>query len=1006
MEITTEQQDFIALANTAYQKGSFSEVIRILTQQLEIQPLHAEALRMLAATYYQLQNMPASIQANIKLLQSPGVTIGDYFNLAHLYCTTEAYIQAEQICQQGLALAPKDTNGLFNLASIYNKQNQKGPAINTLKRLLQYDAKHETGNLLLAQLEQDYPKLIKLFQKKINEQPLHWGVYLELARIYIAQGELKKAEKILVGVSIITQISWECHFLLGWISYIQQNWSQAETAYKAALQQAPDNPEIHLALARLWLKQGKLEQGWPFLQWHTKAITVPLVQQLENTIPPWRGESLKNKHILLIAYPDFGNTLLFSRYIHAIKDKQAKFSLVVPERYKPLMQSLKVEQVYGDTETIPSTFDYYTSLLSIPYLKHLTYEKPWHKSKQHSTHYQRIGLSCKSLNSATDQGKTTIGLELFQALLMTYKAEFYCIQQVPFSPSEEAWLKQHKIEAIYETDLVKLQDTISRLDLVITVANDIAHLAGNLAKPTWVMLHQDADWAFEITPTTAWYPSVFCIRQSNWGSWESVVDHVFAKLSANDQGQVPSNIPIHRNLALAQIKQILDKASVDKTELATAVEYIQKALVKFPNEKIFQFYLGNAAMRLEQFDVARAAYLHCYQNDTQSSNVLNNLSTAFYRKHETETALNYLHAALKIDPSSIDINRNLAVIAFEYGNFDTSIKYFEKLATLHTNPETNFGIGLNYLAKRDFENGWKYYEARLELHSHSYQALKLNTPIWKGEDLNGKTVFVVGEQGLGDTMQFIRYIKQLKQRYDITLIYGCSPLLLRLFKQFDEIEQFVCPGEKVPNHDYHIPLLSLPYHLKLNTEAALESPPYIVAHPVLAKYWKKYFSNINKLKIGICWSGNSAYANNARRNCKLEDFVDLLQNENVYLVSLQKDNSPEEKQLLNDAGIENLGVDFTDLADTAAVISALDLVISIDTSVVHLAGALGKLTWLVLPYQTEWRHPRDRNESPWYAQVKFIRQPSSGDWRSVFHTVQKQLAELTKQRFSSAAKGE
>jgi tetratricopeptide (TPR) repeat protein len=1002
VEIATTQQDFLALAQVSYQRGNFSEATRLLTELLADQPLHAEALRLLAAAFYQLQNYSASIKANTTLLQSPGATVGDYFNLAHLYCVTNAYIEAEQVCQQGLALAPDDNSGLFNLASVYNKQGQHSAAITTLKRLLQNDPKHEAANLLLAQLENDHAKLVKIYQKKIAEQPLNWGIYLELAKTHIAQGELKKAERILINAQIITSVSWECHYLLGWLAYVQNNWQQAEAAFKIALPQAPDNPDIHLALARVYLKQGSLAQAWPFLQWHTKAKTLPIVQQLENIIPQWRGEPLKNKHLLVIAYPEFGNTLLFSRYITAIKGKHIKISLVVPERYKSLMQALKVNHVYTDTEAIPNTFDYYVSLLNIPVIKQLDYAQPWHAAQPPSAPYKRIGICCKSLNTGVNQNKYNINLELFRPLFQHIKAEIYCIQQVPFTPAEQALLNTFNIKAVHETDLTKLNELLKDLDLMITIGNDIAHLAGNLGKPTWVMLHQDADWVYQAGTTIAWYPSIYCIRQMDWDNWETVTDHVFAKLSVDIEGKVPANLPIYRNIMLTQIKQLLEA-----NKLNEAYDIVQQALAKFPNERLFQFYLGNAAMRLEKFDVARAAYLGCYSNDRNNSNVLNNLSTAFYRKHETDTALGYLHSALKLDPNSIDINRNLAVIAFEYGRFDESIKYFEKLATLYSNPDTNFGIGLNYLAKRDFAKGWQYYEARLDLHSHSYQALKLNTPLWKGEDLNGKTVLVVGEQGLGDTLQFIRYIKQLKQRYDISLMYGCSPLLLRLFKQYDNIiDHFICPGEKVPNHDYHIPLLSIPHYLQLDTEAKLASPPYIVSHPVLANYWKKYFSTSNKLKVGICWSGNSAYANNTRRNCKLEDFVDLTQNAAVHFISLQKDITPAEEELLRDAGIENLGVDFTDLADTAAVINALDLVISIDTSVMHLAGAMGKLTWLLLPYQTEWRHPRDRNESPWYAQVKFIRQPSSGDWRSVFHSVQKQLAELTNTPLPATLKGE
>ena len=277
---------------------------------------------------------------------------------------------------------------------------------------------------------------------------------------------------------------------------------------------------------------------------------------------------------------------------------------------------------------------------------------------------------------------------------------------------------------------------------------------------------------------------------------------------------------------------------------------------------------------------------------------------------------------------------------------------------------------------------------------------KFACPQWRGEDLADKTIFLHSEQGYGDTIQFLRYVPLLASRGG-RVILEVPPSLGRLAEQLQGAAQVFASGAVTPAADFFCPLLSLPRAFGTTVATIPGEVPYLAADRAAVAAWRRRLADLEGLRVGLVWAGNprpnqpGANRIDRRRSVTLGHFANLAEVPGVSFVSLQKGQaasqtrSPPPGLLVHDWTDE-----LTDFADTAALIEALDLVISVDTSVVHLAGALGKPTWLLNRFDTCWRWLLNRDDSPWYPTLRQFRQPSPGDWNSVICGVRDALQRL------------
>lgn len=325
--------------------------------------------------------------------------------------------------------------------------------------------------------------------------------------------------------------------------------------------------------------------------------------------------------------------------------------------------------------------------------------------------------------------------------------------------------------------------------------------------------------------------------------------------------------------------------------------------------------------------------------------------------------------------------------AVEY--FDIALKYSQEYPEIHYNKSHALLISGN------FEEGWKEYEwrkKRKEFYPRNYSKPELIS----GMEIKGKRILVYDEQGLGDSIQFIRFIPMLKQM-GVDIILECNKQLLRIFKRITDSSALIerdVKNEPSVEYDFQIPLLSLPLYFNTTYETIPSEVPYIFAEEELSNKMSEHIKCENQFKIGIVWGGNPNHTSDNKRSIPLSYFNRLLSIENVKLFSLQK-GIPLKQVKENNFPIVVLNDYLNDFADTAATIENLDLVITIDTSVAHLAGAMGKPVWLLLPFFPDWRWLLKRNDSPWYPSMKIFRQSEEGNWEPVFDEVVSELKKIT-----------
>jgi len=366
-----------------------------------------------------------------------------------------------------------------------------------------------------------------------------------------------------------------------------------------------------------------------------------------------------------------------------------------------------------------------------------------------------------------------------------------------------------------------------------------------------------------------------------------------------------------------------------------------------------------------------------------------NLGGALREAGRLDEAVAATRTAIKLQPRMSRAYNHLGLVLFDKGEYQESISAYSKAISLQPDyPKAHSNLSQVYLLLGDYPRGWAEFEWRLQVPSIVGDQ-QFDRPRWNGGDLAGKRIFVHPEQGFGDMIQFARFIPELARR-GAKVILESPPELSRLFQGFGEI---VIRGEPIPAHDLHCSLLSLGAVLGVTSESIPTPIPYLKAEPRLAEEWGRRFdSSDNRLRVGLVWGGRGTHSNDRNRSIKLGQFAPLASAANAAFYSLQKGTAsadagdPPRGMLLTDWTKE-----LNDFAETAALVQNLDLLITVDTAVAHLAGAMGKPVWLLTPLAPDWRWMLEREDSPWYPTIRLFRQTSVGDWGEVLRRVELEL---------------
>ncbi len=922
-------------------------------------------------------------------------------------------LNAAKVCAQLAELAPTNGEILFDAARLFYDAGKFDEALPYLSAALKFS--DEKGEI--------YFLLGNVFkQKKEFERAL------ENYKLALQNGIRRKAS---------------AYYNIGVVYENLFQYEGARENYELAIDEDVNLAIAHWNLSLILLRSGEYENGWREFEWRKKKSDY--VSPNFNWPECKKGE-LKNSRILLYAEQGFGDAIQFLRFVKNIRS--ASISIVVKKELKRLFEkSGFFDKVYSrEGKPDESEFDCFASLLSMPYLlglKNVGLEKPlWQFPKTNTRQNTlKIGIAWKG-NPAHENDKfRSMNLNLFLSAFNDLHAEIYSLQKGIISDEENRLLSENNVvRADMETnDFYDAAQIIGGLDAVVSVDTAVAHLAASMFVPTFILLPKNSDWRWGTEDKkNDWYSTVKLFRQKELGNWNepllklkvALLEFVNAKANLSDEEdlakmqaevfekaallekenkqtealEVLKNVyengiktnEMIFNLALAYHKnnelnkartlyeKLIDKISseevyynylllllqINEPEFAERVG--MHVVADFPNSAKINFIFANILKANEKFNDAETYYKRAIALAPDFDKAKFNLASLYYATGRIYEAKNIYEELLRGNIAA-DLLYNYGLIYQELNEFEKAIEYLNAAIRLENRAEFHLAKAEVLLALGDFENGLQEYEARLLINKGACE----NKIPQSLAGLGSKKILIYEEQGIGDTIQFIRYAKALAQNNFVTIATR-DALVNYLSEQniFDNVITLSqCDGE---NYDYVIPIVSL---LKLFYESGSTfeiNEKYLNAGRI-------NFHGNNKLKIGIAWRGNPYPVHQRKRHLKLQALEKIFAENDAEFYPLQNNPTKEEIEIFNRRENFVYNPDYLKtFSGLASLINSMDFVITVDTVYAHLAGALGKKTFLLLHYSPDWRWS-ERTNIAWYRSVEAVRQKEYGNWESAIN---------------------
>ncbi|MCS6958596.1 MAG: tetratricopeptide repeat protein [Pseudanabaenaceae cyanobacterium SKYGB_i_bin29] len=964
----------------AYQNGQIDLAITTLQQAVKLSPTRHDLVFALGNMLGQTSRLEEAIAVFQRIYQSnpdyPGLKEAmakAYFNWGNALNEQEDHRGAINLYLQALAYNPNFAKAHTNLGIAYGKLGDLESSIYHYKEAIKLHPNHAqiyTNFATTLQQNDRYDEAREMFEQALAVNPKSAEAHSGLASIYRDTGELERA---LIH-------------------------------HSAAIEIDPTYANARFNLAQTLLLAGHFSEGWREYEWRFKSkqfleqgFVAPQFKE-----PQWDGSDIFGKKILILTEQGIGDQIQFIRYAKVLKDRGARAVFYAcPE---PLLELLKcipwIDKLIPPGEACP-TFDCWVSLLSLPYLCGTTLDSipcpvpylsvPFDFTERNADARAWVGICWASRSASLSAKRRSSSLSEFAQLFDVPGVKFISLQK-EITEEEAEILSQHgvvdtsdKLTNFYETAKI-----VQNLDLVITIDTSVAHIAAAMGKPTWILLNFSPDWRWMTDRVDSpWYPSVRLFRQKSHltNDWQDVIreikvalQFIFTPLSPLEQfnqavtcyrsGNIQQAESICQELIdsgqdIVSANHLLGVIKVQEKQPEIALSYLYKALTYYPLEGGIHHAVGG---------------------------------TLLYLRH-LELALFYLHRSLQIEPNSIETWNNLGSAYGYLNEIDKSIRTYQQSIQVRDNGEARFGIAVNLLKQGNYAVGFREYEWRWQQIKFQFSnpIPAFTQPRWHGRDLTDKTILVWTEQGAGDQIQFWRFLPLLKQKGAKRVIYACSDELLPLARSLSSVDDVLQNGQPLPAFDYWIPLMSLPHLLGITLDNLPKAHKYLTAPP-LPTTLMNFFSETNKLKVGLVWACKKDHETFIDRSIPFHLLQPLLAIVDVQYYLLQKD-IPEGDQEFIDRypNLINLQPYLTDFGVTAAIIDRLDVVITVDTAVAHLSGALGKPTWVLLPFSADWRWLLEGFDTPWYPTITLLRQKRRKYWADVISAAASKLDEYKKQ---------
>ena len=960
--------------------------------------------------------------------------------------------EAEAAFRQAIALDPNFVEAHYQLGNLLREARRFAAAEACYRRVLalrpdHYQAHNNLGVALgeLGRLED----AARSFRRATELKPDYAEGYANLGHGLRAIGEAEAAEAACRRALALAPGFASAHLNLGLALQDLGYFDEALAAFREAGASDPDNAKAITSEAMLHLLRGDLAAGWEKYEARWKIGDLP---PRDFAQPQWRGEPLAGKTLLLHAEQGFGDAIQFLRYVPLAAARGGKIVLEIQKPLLPLAARIPGVTVVARGAPLPE-FDMHCPLLSLPLvfgttLDSIPAETPYLSAAPERVERWRarfvggpelkIGFAWAGSPVHRNDMHRSIALERLAPLFTTQGVRWYSLQAGPRA-ADLAAAKTWKIADLAPelTDFGETAAAIAELDLVIAADTAVAHLAGALGKPVWVMLPFAPDWRWLTgRADSPWYPSMRLFRQPRPGDWASVAAAVRDALGQYIEAAArprPTTATREELAALvraanehhqagrhteceAVLRRVLEFDPNNGSALhvlaltrfaledhADAAALMQQAVALEPSSAQFQIDLGIMLHGAGRFDEALETNRRAVQMKPDSPAAHNSLGATFASLDRMPEAIEAYRRALALKPDYHECWGNLAHAQQSLLQLDEAAdSYRRALGIQYDYPQSQCAAGMLALLRGDFANGFTQYEWRWRLKSMTPRDFK--QPAWQGEPLNGKTILLHAEQGAGDNIQCLRFVSEVAARGG-ELVLELPPNLTRLAASMDGGGEIIAQGQRLPHFDVHCAFMSLPRVLGITPATVPAHVPYLHADPAACERWRERLAGTGGgLKVGIAWAGNPKHAGDRRRSIPVERFLPLLGSEGVRFYSLQVGERAGDLARLPPGKVVDLSRDLANYAETAAALANLDLVISVDTSIVHLAGALGRPCWVMLPFSPDWRWLLDRADSPWYPTLRLFRQKTPGGWDDVFARVGTALRQLVAPRPATGAK--
>ncbi|MBV8448338.1 MAG: tetratricopeptide repeat protein [Hyphomicrobiales bacterium] len=1019
----------LATADGWRKAGRLEEADRVCRQILENEPEHTTALHLRAL----IANDAGDRTKSIELVQH-AIAIDPrdpllLYTLAELCRRARRFDEALAANRQALFLEPRSPRAFSSLGSTHAARGEYQDALRHLRRALDLAPDYAFAHVNLGHVHHelgDFAEALKVMDRAVRLDP-------NFAEAFCSRGvTLQK---------------------MGRTADAHEDW-------RRCLALNPAHADAHTNLALSELRHGRFLEGFSRYEWRWRSNEAAAQPRIPT---PWKGDDPAGKRLLIHAEQGYGDTLQFCRYLPVLRDRGASLVFMLPRSLQPLIAHSMPWLELSPGPQPPS--DIQSTLLSLPHLLKTTLDTvpapipyihaPTAAIRRFS---EKIGRGAGLKVGLVWAGNPKHSLDKERSVSFAALAPLFGVEGVRFfslQTGETASDGSMKILDLAPelTDFAQTAGAIANLDLVICVDTAVAHLAGAMGKPVWIMLPFVADWRWLLErEDSPWYPTARLFRQKTRADWSQVVSEIVQALKvvveANDHrrrknetaestgsaaiGPPPREAATRPIQALslsdrlviveavrkagelakadelcsrilanhpAHLEALLLRAQIakDTGNRNAAIDLMRKAIASDARDPLLYCSLAESFREFGLLDEALAASQRGLALHPHSPQALYGVGTILCARNEYEEAILYLEKVIALAPAAA-AHMNLATAFNRMARFDESEAHLTRAIALDpSGAEARRNLGMCYLLRGDFPRGFSLYEWRLRIENGPPRP-KLAMP-WSGESPKGKKLHIYAEQGYGDTIQFCRYLPILRERGAKLSISAPSPLRALIAYNMPWLELQI--GDMAPISDFQAGFPSLPHLLATTLDKVPAHVPYIHAPPPATARLRAIIGQVTELRVGLAWTGNPEHPRQRERSLSQNAIETLFGVEGVRFFSLQVGTEP----LRVSKGVTDLAPELTDFTQTAGAIANLDLVISVDTAVAHLAGAMGKPVWIMLPFVPDWRWLLEREDSPWYPTARLFRQKTRGDWTSVIREIANALAGLTKGRGPPAHDG-